>query len=352
MEEQPKQSVWKKILSGAKQILTAGRVSEPSQKYYGENPPYNDGSEPLDYGRFLPLISNRFMHGNEFGTASHNELFIDGFEDPAHLTFKVEFGEWGASVCDDATIAAKQSRMLSGNVNYADYDDMPMGLLDLNFGDPQSPSANQDTYSAYRYLRNRNEDRRSMFLKDFVEGLYTVQRDMPYLFRSINGLDKLTDFDAKRGQRLKDVNIKLTCISESIDLKMKTLMELYRKAAWNDVYQRYVLPDIMRYFKMIVYVFDARSLQMGNGQFSPDQENFPIYAYELGPCEFVIDSRDTMELTQDYTAIKPNEPQITIKVHNVKTYSANKLFQRVKYIGDIMTKWQSDNDGLKTSADR
>lgn len=96
----------------------------------------------------------------------------------------------------------------------------------------------------------------------------------------------------------------------------------------------------MRYFKMIVYVFDARALQMGNGIWSPDQENFPIYAYELGPCEFVIDARDTMELTQDYTVIKTNEPVISIRVLNVRTYNANRLFQRVKFIGDILTSSQ------------
>jgi hypothetical protein len=89
--------------------------------------------------------------------------------------------------------------MFDVNVNYSDYDDMPMGLLDLNFGDPESPQINQSTYNAYRYLRNRNEDRRAQYLKDFVEGIYTIQRDMPYIFKSINGLDKLTDFDAKRG---------------------------------------------------------------------------------------------------------------------------------------------------------
>lgn len=160
--------------------------------------------------------------------------------------------------------------MFDVNVNYSDYDDMPMGLLDLNFGDPNSPYTNQSTYNAYRYLRNRNEDRRAQYLKDFVEGIYTIQRDMPYIFKSINGLDKLTDFDAKRGQRLREAVIKLTCISEDIGLKIKTLLEMYRKAAWDDLYQRYVLPDIMRYFKMIVYVFDARAVQMGNGMWSPD----------------------------------------------------------------------------------
>jgi len=29
--------------------------------------------------------------------------------------------------------------MFDVNVNYSDYDDMPMGLLDLNFGDASAP---------------------------------------------------------------------------------------------------------------------------------------------------------------------------------------------------------------------
>jgi hypothetical protein len=32
-----------------------------------------------------------------------------------------------------------------------------------------------------------------------------------------------------------------------------------------------------------------------------------------------------------------NEPVISIRVHNVRTYNANRLFQRVKFIGDILT---------------
>lgn len=338
----PKSNFFQNVWKGAKQLLSGGVLNafEESGRSREKGPSYTDGSEPLPYGRFTPETIHRFRLGNEFGSASYNDIFLDGFEDPAHLTFKVEFGEWGASILTDSEISATQNKALDRHVDYMDYDQMPMGLLDLNFKYKEFASMNQETYNSYNYLCNKNEDRRAQYLRDFVEGLYTIQRDFPYMFKSINGLDKLTDFDAKRGQRLKDVILKLTCLSEGIDLKIKSLLELYRKAAWDDMYQRYVLPDIMRYFKMIVYVFEARSLHMGNGVFSPDQENFPIYAYELGPCEFVIDARDTQEFTQDYSAIQTKEPVISIRVHNVKTYSANRLFQRVKFVGDIITKDQ------------
>ena len=271
-QQQPKKkNFWKSVGNFAKQLLGA-RTETDADRYYGEDPAYNDGSEPLPYGRFSPEIIRRFRMGNENGSAVSNEQFIDGFDDPAHLTFKVEFGEWGASILTEDEVRSKQQSTGNGtsNLNYTDYDEMPMGLLDLNFSGAEYAGIAQTSYNAQRYLMNRNEDRRAQYIKDFVQGLYTIQRDMPYLFKSINGLDKLTDFDAARGQRLKDVTLRLTCINEGIDRKIKTLLELYRKAAWDDVYQRYALPDIMRYFKMIVYVFEARSVQMGNGEFSPD----------------------------------------------------------------------------------
>jgi hypothetical protein len=62
------------------------------------------------------------------------------------------------------------------------YDVMPMGLLDLNFLSDFSNFNNQETYNAYNYLMNRNEDRRAEYIRDFVEGLYAVQRDFPYIF--------------------------------------------------------------------------------------------------------------------------------------------------------------------------
>ena len=77
-----------------------------------------------------------------------------------------------------------------------DYDNMPMGLLDLNYSDIIGTGADaksnlvfneQQTYNAVNYLINRNEDRRAQYLRDFIEGIYTIQRDFPYIFQKITG---------------------------------------------------------------------------------------------------------------------------------------------------------------------
>ena len=337
---------WQRFFGTVKNVLLGDFMQNYSQVDFGDSDAYNDGTDSRDAGRVVngSEIRKRFHMGNEFGTASSNDVFFDGYEDPAFLTFKIEFGEWGASISQDSEIAEGQRLSLYSGVHQSDYDVMPMGLLDLNFDETREGDiASYESYNAVNFLTNRNQDRRAQYLAQFVKGLYTVQRDFPYMFQKINGIDKLSAFESTQGQRLKDCVLKLSCLNDGLDLKMRTLMELYRKAAWNDIYQRWELPDIHRYFKMIIYIFDHRQIAMGNGMFSPDNEYLPIIAYECSPCEFVIESQDAAEFSVNYQDLRPTEPAISIRVHNVRTFYANKMFQQVKYINDIYTKSMHDN---------
>lgn len=141
---------------------------------------------------------------------------------------------------------------------------------------------------------NRDEDTRAEYIKEFTRGLLQIQKNMPYIFYNVSGIDKLREFQPKTGFRLKDTKITIDCY-EGIDMKIKTLLELYRKAAYDEVWQRWILPDIYRYFKLIIYVYDKRILRNPLGEYSLDQENFPIMAFECGPCE--IDLMSTLKDT-------------------------------------------------------
>ena len=296
----------------------------------------------LSSGRFMEQneIMERFHMGNEYGTDMSSEVFRSGFEDPTRLMFKVEFGDWGCSVLDTETIKNQQKTSLYNNIYYEDYDQFPMGLLDLNFleFDNTENWSNQEHYNTYNYLMNRNEDARASYIKTFVQGLYEIQRSMPYLFKKITGLEKLTSFEPGKGVRLKDAKITLECY-EGIDLKIRTLLEMYRKAAYDDVWQRWILPDIYRYFKMIIYVFDRRILQTGykldkstgnkTALYSVEQNDFPIYALECGPCEIDIESIWDNEYATAYDEHKDAETKITISVKNVKTFYSNGLMKKI-----------------------
>jgi hypothetical protein len=76
-------------------------------RYYGDGEAYTDAKSDGKVGRWVGAtdVLRRFRLGNEWGSGSNNEVFVDGFEDPTFLTFKIEFGEWGASLCDNNTIA-------------------------------------------------------------------------------------------------------------------------------------------------------------------------------------------------------------------------------------------------------
>ena len=303
----------------------------------------------FDAGRFINQndVMKRFHLGNEYGSQSSNTVFTPGFEDPTRLMFKIEFGEWGASLLDLETIRAQQVTSKFSNVYYEDYDQFPMGLLNLDFDDFNGSTSwnDQKSYNTYNYLMNRNEDARASYIKQFVQGLYVIQKDMPYIFQKISGIEKLQELNLGKGKRLKDAKITLDCI-EGIDLKIRTLLQLYRKAAYDDVWQRWTLPDIYRYFKMIIYIFDRRILHTGVGTYSIDQDNFPIYAFECGPCEIDIESTFENELSAVYSDHKDSETKISITVHNVKTYYSNKLFNKVES-NNYVVNWISDFDSVQ-----
>jgi hypothetical protein len=95
-------------------------------------------------------------------------------------------------------------------------------------------------------------------LVDFIEKWNTLQNNYQYYFQNISGIDSLLKIDPKRGIRVpKDGKVTLRML-EGLDLKITHLLNLYRKIAWDDVYQRWILPDMMRYFMMDIYITEFR----------------------------------------------------------------------------------------------
>ena len=297
-------------------------------------------------------IMNRWLYGNDsefkqfqsITTTYKDGVFKEGYDDPTYMTFKIEFGDWGASVLDRSII---QTGTTVFRPTIADYDALPIGLLNC----PYPGGANQDLYwqndpdsfnnsgfySAFAYLRSRNEDTRAKYLYYFVNGLFEIQKNYPFIFKKISGINNLETFNPKDGQRLRTpAKITVECF-ESLNLKIRTLMEFYRKAAWDDVYQRWILPENMREFKMIIYVFERRVFQ-GAKAVNENSKNvfvtyddlngdIPVKAYECCPCEFNIGESTSWK--SDYEAgwndNNEEKTNIVIEVKNVKTYFKNGL---------------------------
>ena len=195
------------------------------------------------------------------------EFFARAFDEPTYLTFRIEFitdpNDADAALRNNAynnngPMGAAQANIAFGKM----YDYMPEPFLSgynkLEFSGDTSIGK---SYSSEAYLDLALGDHgRAQLLHTFKLALNDIQKNFPYYFKGISGLSSLTKVDPKNGARLKDAKITIDCY-EGLDLKITQLLNLYRKIVWDDVYQRWVLPDMMRYFGIRIYISEIRLFQ-------------------------------------------------------------------------------------------
>ena len=144
---------------------------------------------------------------------------------------------------------------------YSD-DELRELIADYKY-DPES-FLHDRKYSAFNYLLDRNEDFRAFLLAKFLKGWAELQEQYQFYFQSVSGLEKLLESNPSRGSKLsKDTVVTIECL-EAIDQRVKYLLSLYKAAAWDDEYQRWILPDIYRYFKMDIFISEIRTFHVSN----------------------------------------------------------------------------------------
>ena len=221
------------------------------------------------------------------GVSDINSMpFNQEWDAPTYLTFKIEFDfddvynrltlnttydELPQALLQlpsrkDGTYPAsiKQS-ILDGYVS-----DLSTGLKSGTYTNIKNYSKNNFStdrhYSAIEYLLSRNEDYRAYLLSLFLQGLYALQTQYQFYFQEISGLDGLKGLSPDKGWHIdKNAVIKVKCL-EGMDQKIKYLISLYKAVAWDDKYQRWILPDIYRYFKMNIYISEIRTFHKSNLQ--------------------------------------------------------------------------------------
>lgn len=195
-------------------------------------------------------IRDRYTNGfyNTTTSAFSPSVFSKMFDEPTYLTFRIKFD------FDEKKFENAAGTYLRNDITTL--DNMPEPLLNLAGRDSHA----YKYYSTYDYLRNNlGEDLRANMLYRFVTALKDIQDNYPYYFTAVEGLASLSTVEPGRGIRLKEGSNVLTikCL-EGLDLKITELMQLYRKIAWDDEYQRWILPDMMRFFSMDIYVSEIR----------------------------------------------------------------------------------------------
>lgn len=220
--------------------------------------------------------------------------FARAFDEPTYLTFRIEF------MFDDhmRNIAFNNQGVFNSaleNAAYTNmYDYMPEPFLEsqqkvktvsysnsskytVNPTYPSDDSSIGTTYSTEQYLDIALGDHgRAYMLHAFKDALKDIQNVFPFYLHSISGISDLLKVDPGQGIRLKDAKIEISCL-EGLDLKITQLLNLYRKIVWDDVYQRWVLPDMMRYFGMKIYISEIRMFH----DLRPDNAKGEDYLYDF-----------------------------------------------------------------------
>lgn len=330
--------------------------------------------------------------------------FSKRYDEPSYLTFKLKFGD------------GDENYNKAGQANLSDL--MPHPLFNMNFqtsfppeDDAQeAPPINVNTqrntnanlqanksnvsvlqkranpmsvtpasfelinnipadYSAVRYLLESNEPTRAEMLMEFITKFNSLQNEFNYYFQEIEGLAEILKTDSTKGQRvLSDQKITITCL-EGLDLRMTYLMSLYKKIAWDDVYQRWVLPDMMRYFTLKIYLAEFRTFHEGytqttgnlttvNNKQSPMflrilDSVLPTWEITCEMCEF-----DISEMVFDHlSGLKVNtDPQVAgmklvIKVGNVKELQIYPEFTHMFLSDRVINSNKRASDTINTLGD-
>ena len=175
--------------------------------------------------------------------------------------------------------------------------------------DPEGP--------AIQYLRetiggddgNKYADR----LEHFQKLLMRINREMPWFFQEIEGLDTTLTFDKMSDPYWgNDKMIEITCLEENIELMGNSLMTLYRAACFDLDRWVEILPRKLRTFDVDIFVTEVRTFQQkitdrekdsfgkipqgteltDNGNIAPvmSVDAKPYIHVQLGHCEWDMDS--------------------------------------------------------------
>ena len=223
---------------------------------------------------FQDYIANEHGHnpglmaGNKFNVVYNEGKYYEGDKEVDALRSKMFIPDYGYDILlNERTMFQKGLHNFFGAPTYFYFKiffkfDTQYGLFGGLFDNPEgivstnSASGYLTSLSASKIQANRFVTKeRQIALKKFANTLSYINCNAPWFFTGVRGLDKantpvLTDF-------VKDQFITIMCNTEAIDMRLNTLMDLYKFVVYDDVHNVEVLPDNCRKFDMCVMIFQS-----------------------------------------------------------------------------------------------
>lgn len=195
--------------------------------------------------------------------------------------------------------------------------------------------------SAIQYLKRINEKARAVMLSEFKYRLRDLVTLYPYYLQSVSGLGEIYKYNAKETWRARDKVLKFKTI-ESVDLRIGNMIDKYRRAIFDEIYMRDMLPINLRKFNCHLVVSEIRNFKtfyqtvLNGGQATTVQvlnDFLSCYVYRLEGCRFDFsESNPWMESINNAKPDNPSENGFSIVFDRV--YERHKMNMIDAYTGD------------------
>ena len=192
-----------------------------------------------------------------------------------------------------------------------------------------------DTTNSYR-----NNIHYSTALVKFVKTLSWINSFAPWFFKKITGMENANYLDLN--EMNKERYIEIECSEDAVDMRVTTLMDLYRYFCYDHITQKEILPENLRKFDMSVVIFHTPLRYYHTAGKSLTQGSFPyksMHADEFSDrmsfrmvtfsgCEFDLASMTSIpnELNNE-KAFNIGQNRIKIKYNRAITTSLNEWFK-------------------------
>ena len=116
-------------------------------------------------------------------------------------------------------------------------------------------SALRYLYGIRNYYGASNIKSRILSLARFTYTLSYINAISPWFFIGLNGVNKLNGLNIS--EMTKEKSIDILCNSDSVDMRLNTLLDMYKYACYDEINQKEVIPQNLRKFDMSIVVMNV-----------------------------------------------------------------------------------------------
>ena len=228
------------------------------------------------------------------------------------------------------------------------------GIMKSSDGSKFAANNTAIQYLTRNYVKSSdNMGARRKSLVKFVRSLSYISSYAPWFFKSVKDVNNALNMNLNNLTAEKSIEIE--CSEEATDLRLLTLMDFYKYAAYDAINQKEILPENLRKFDLDVVVFQSpiRYLQTStrdlkgrktvyknlNASNMTDRMSFKLFSFQ--GCEIDYSTLNTM-LPQTFSNQVPFQSSPTFKIKYDRVYQHNQNeFAKVLF-GDSGFLWSQN----------